>query len=40
MIMMIMMIMTITTIITRRPASADRIARREFQTGLRGDIGL
>jgi len=23
---------------TRRPASADRIARREFQAGLRGDV--
>jgi len=25
---------------TRRPASADRTARREFQAGLRGDVGL
>ena len=25
---------------TRRPASANRIARREFQAGLRGDVGL
>ena len=25
---------------TRRPAWADRTARREFQAGLRGDVGL
>jgi len=25
---------------TRRPASADRTARRQFQAGLRGDVGL
>jgi len=24
----------------RRPASADRTARRQFQAGLRGDVGL
>ena len=26
--------------LTRRPASADRTARGQFQAGLRGDIGL
>ena len=26
--------------VTRRPASADRTARRQFQAGLRGDVGL
>jgi len=25
---------------TRRPASAERTARRLFQSGLRGDVGL
>jgi len=25
---------------TRRPASADRTARRQFQAGLSGDVGL
>jgi len=25
---------------TRRPASADRTARRQFQAGLRDDVGL